>query len=181
VAPHHQYLLPSCTNVYSYPLNIYSPRKKVPLFFFSSSLLLHNHRSQHTSAGGPRMSNELSRRRSSLAVVGRARWQSSPPSTPAGRSLSGRPSPSTPRHRLPSPHPLSLTHSGRRCPVLMRAGAGADSTGRCGFRRASSPSSSARPWKILGGSVGGTSPPWQHPLLLPSGTMARQISRVVRP
>jgi hypothetical protein len=125
------------------------------------------------------MSNELSRRRSSLAVVGRARWQSSPPSTPAGYSLSGRPSPSTPRHRLPLPTP-SLSHSGRRCPVLMRAGAGADSAGRCGLRRASSPSSSARPWRILGGSVGGTSPPWRRPLLLPSGAMSRRISRAAR-
>jgi hypothetical protein len=150
VAPHHQYSLPSCTNIYSYPLNINYPRKKAPLFFFSSSLLLRNHISQHTSAGGPRMSNELSRRRSSLAVVGRARWQSSPLSTPAGCSLSGRPSPSTPRHRLPSPHP-PLSHSGRRCPVLMRAGAGADYAGRCGLRCASSSSSSARPWRILGG------------------------------
>jgi hypothetical protein len=44
----------------------------------------------------------------------------------------------------------------------MRAGAGADSAGRCRLRRASSPSSSVRPWQILGSSVGETSPPWRR-------------------
>jgi hypothetical protein len=56
----------------------------------------------------------------------------------------------------------------------MRAGAGADSVGRCGLQRASSSSSLAQPWQILGSSVGGTSPPWRRPLLLPSGTMDRR-------